>query len=251
MVNTGKPSSGCGTCRARRIKVTFLFPFSESIQPRLTVKFQCDERKPTCFRCQKSKRECLGYRNPDYLHVSFEWKPRTKLNPIVELSELSNTNMVMAPFWSPEAKRPQPTNPPQSISRNRLFGSPTSTIPPPIEDQAICNFLRNFVMMPCHRNSSSYMAFVVPTIAGEKSLESTKSPLSTAVMAVSFALLGNAGHNKALLPRAVKQYSKALQQVNDALRNPQLALEDQTLATVITLGLFEVCYPIISEEIGC
>jgi hypothetical protein len=49
----------------------------------------------------------------------------------------------------------------------------------------------------------------------------------------------------------VKQYSKALQQVNDALRNPQLALEDQTLATVITLGLFEVCYPIISEEIGC
>jgi hypothetical protein len=94
------------------------------------------------------------------------------------------------------------------------------------------------------------MAFVVPTIAGEKSLESTKSPFSTAVMAVSFALLGNAGHNKALLPRAVKQCSRALQQVNDALRNPQLALEDQTLATVITLGLFEVCYPVISKEIG-
>jgi hypothetical protein len=159
--------------------------------------------------------------------------------------------MVMAPFWSPEAKRPQPTSPPQSISRNRLFGSPTSMIPPPIEDQAICNVLRNFVMTPCHGNSSSYMAFIVPTIAGEKSLESTKSPLSTAVMAVSFALLGNSGHNKSLLPRAAKQYSKALQQVNDALRNPQLALEDQTLATVITLGLFEVCYPIISKETGC
>jgi hypothetical protein len=97
----------------------------------------------------------------------------------------------------------------------------------------------------------SYMAFVVPTIAGEKSLESTKSPLSTAVMAVSFALLGNLSHHKALLPRTVKQYSKALQQVNDALRNPQLALEDQTLATVITLGLFEVCHSVIPREAEC
>lgn len=43
MVNTGKPSKGCYICRARRIK--------------------CDEGKPSCMKCLKSKRECLGYRD--------------------------------------------------------------------------------------------------------------------------------------------------------------------------------------------
>lgn len=44
MVNTGKPSGGCKLCRARRIK--------------------CDETKPFCLKCQKSKRQCPGYRDP-------------------------------------------------------------------------------------------------------------------------------------------------------------------------------------------
>lgn len=44
MVNTGKPSGGCKLCRARRIK--------------------CDETKPACLKCLRSKRQCPGYRDP-------------------------------------------------------------------------------------------------------------------------------------------------------------------------------------------
>ncbi|KAM0802873.1 hypothetical protein BDR22DRAFT_887210 [Usnea florida] len=44
MGNTGRPSTGCQTCRNRRIK--------------------CDERKPTCRNCQKGARPCPGYRDP-------------------------------------------------------------------------------------------------------------------------------------------------------------------------------------------
>lgn len=35
--------TGCLTCRKRRIK--------------------CDERKPHCFNCERSKKLCLGYEN--------------------------------------------------------------------------------------------------------------------------------------------------------------------------------------------
>ncbi|CUM51796.1 unnamed protein product [Debaryomyces tyrocola] len=35
--------TGCLTCRKRRIK--------------------CDERKPYCFNCERSKKVCLGYEN--------------------------------------------------------------------------------------------------------------------------------------------------------------------------------------------
>jgi hypothetical protein len=41
MVNPGHPSKGCITCKRRRIK--------------------CDERRPTCVQCAKSKKTCLGY----------------------------------------------------------------------------------------------------------------------------------------------------------------------------------------------
>jgi hypothetical protein len=41
MVNPGHPSKGCITCKKRRIK--------------------CDERRPTCEKCARSKRVCLGY----------------------------------------------------------------------------------------------------------------------------------------------------------------------------------------------
>ncbi|CAN8106482.1 unnamed protein product [Discula destructiva] len=49
MVYCGKPSMGCTTCRERRIK--------------------CDETKPICKQCIKSRRHCSGYRSDfDILH---------------------------------------------------------------------------------------------------------------------------------------------------------------------------------------
>lgn len=43
MVNTGHRSTGCATCKLRRIK--------------------CDEARPQCRKCTKGKRTCTGYRS--------------------------------------------------------------------------------------------------------------------------------------------------------------------------------------------
>ena len=95
--------------------------------------------------------------------------------------------------------------------------------------------------MPCKGNAHSYMDFIIPAMKDEKSLVSPKSSLGTAVMAVAMATFGNRRKSQTGLAKASKQYGRALQLVNAALRDPDLALEDQTLATVIILGFFEVC----------
>ena len=59
-------------------------------------------------------------------------------------------------------------------------------------------------------------------------------------MSVAMALFANKRRYGSLLAKAARRYSEALYQVNELLRDPELALEDQTLATIIILGLFEV-----------
>jgi hypothetical protein len=93
------------------------------------------------------------------------------------------------------------------------------------------------------------MEFLLPAMKGEKSLVSPKNSLSTAVMAVSMALFANRRKVQPLLTMAAKHYSKALHQINEALQDPKLAYEDQTLATVIILGLFEV-YSALGSYVG-
>lgn len=52
MVNTGHPSRACKLCRSRRIR--------------------CDETKPHCLKCKKSKRQCPGYRDPFEINLRDE-----------------------------------------------------------------------------------------------------------------------------------------------------------------------------------
>ncbi|KAN0110626.1 hypothetical protein V8E51_007013 [Hyaloscypha variabilis] len=214
MVNTGKPSQGCGTCRARRIK--------------------CDERKPTCFRCQKSKRECTGYRNQLFLRRLGSGK-----GDAVNWQQMPNSNQgdLYGKDWSKSISKVtyRSVSPPETI----ILSPPTFGMSISIEEEALCHFIDSFVLMPCRGNSRSYMDFIIPAMQGEKSLSSPKTSLNTAIMAVSMASFGNRRRHKPVLAKAAKQYAKALQQINEALLDPELALEDETLATVIILGLFE------------
>jgi hypothetical protein len=118
--------------------------------------------------------------------------------------------------------------------------SPTYCLTTSIDDQAFCFFLKNFVLSPCKGNSRSYISFVVPAMMKEQTQTSKPSLLCTSVKAVSLALFGNRPNSRSLQSKAAKQYSKALKEVNHALANPKLALEDQTLAAVIMMGIFEV-----------
>jgi len=138
--------------------------------------------------------------------------------------------------------------PPISPVYEMLPLSPRYCLQASIDDQAFCYFLKNFVLSPCKGNSRSYMSFVIPVMEEHKRNMTKSSTLAISVKAVSLALLGNRPNSRSLRPRAAKQYSAALKEVNHALQSPDLVLEDQTLAAVIVLGPFEACN--MSEELA-
>jgi hypothetical protein len=91
------------------------------------------------------------------------------------------------------------------------------------------------------------MGFTVPVLEHQKVLRGDEiaspkgeSKLAIAVMASGLALLGNRPSSRHLMPKAMKCYSRALKEINEALLVEREAVEDDTLAAVIVLGLFEV-----------
>jgi hypothetical protein len=147
MVNTGKPSQVYGTCRARRINV---FQSSLSCSNlRLINYLRCDERKPTCFRCQKSKRQCTGYRNQLFLRRlggkgNFDTDNRIFDSNDGALAELT------LPKRSPTSTIASSSSPDTVVVSPLSCGTSTS-----IEEEALCYFIKNFVLMPCKGNSRS------------------------------------------------------------------------------------------------
>jgi hypothetical protein len=115
----------------------------------------------------------------------------------------------------------------------------TAHLTTPIEDQAMCYFMRNFVLMPGKSSSRGHLAF----IPGEMRTEDRDfghSAIRTVVKAAALSFLASRVNSSSMRQGAAEAYSVALKYVNSAIRNPTLALEDQTLAAVALLSIFEV-----------
>jgi hypothetical protein len=104
-----------------------------------------------------------------------------------------------------------------------------------LEQQALCHFLANWVLIHPEGTSHGYMECTVTLIGAAL----PESAFSLCIKATAMASLASRPHSKALLPRANMYYAKALSTLNAALRDPVMAYQDQTLAAVIMLGLYE------------
>lgn len=113
----------------------------------------------------------------------------------------------------------------------------------PVEEQAPCFFLSNYVLAPIPNDTTprGYFDFLGPLMKGE----GPESQLTLAFSAVSMASLANrpsSKHRADLRQLAIAQYTKALKATNLALQNPVTQKTDQTLAAVLMLGFYEVSY---------
>ncbi|KAF7916393.1 uncharacterized protein EAE98_010693 [Botrytis deweyae] len=262
MVNTGKPSKGCYLCRARRIK--------------------CDEGKPSCMRCHKSKRECPGYRDEFELKLRDQTKAtkrksstsfdttvptftvdshsyqfgqsrndrptKRRMNTsdngiIYRTSDSINdttTNLFYISSYADYGSA-EPTMPisPVSEIENELPWSPKTVIPrefsPPIDQQATCFFLSNFVLLPRGHTAKGNLDFLIPLVYGS----SRETSLVLALNAVALVAFANQPNARKLLPLADRQYVTALNQINNDLQDVHKAKEDATLAAVFLLSFYE------------
>ncbi|QUC18800.1 uncharacterized protein UV8b_03041 [Ustilaginoidea virens] len=206
-----------------------------------TRRIKCDETKPTCNQCSKSRRICPGYK--DEFDLVFRNETQA-----TERRARRATKKSLAHRQGREADRgasPSPSSSSSSSSDSGCSVSPTtpnsqlrvSAAPQiPLEDQAACHFISNYVQVPRHGSLIGFMEFVVPLLKAEK------VPLhyQYAFQACGLASLNNGvGNRNHFEKQALGKYTKALSTTFAALRDPEVAKEDATLAAVLLLGLFE------------
>lgn len=112
------------------------------------------------------------------------------------------------------------------------------------EQQAICAFFLDFVLLPRHPDSiEGHLEHLLPLYT----TTSADSPLSLATSSVALMISGGSPtrRNDQQLGRTI--FGKALRKTSAAIRNPEESRKDETLMAVLLLGLFEVrCFTFLA-----
>ena len=107
----------------------------------------------------------------------------------------------------------------------------------PAEDQASCFFFSNYVE-PANAHNSMYE--YLPAMYGSTHRDSA---LFFVITALGLAGLSNHKCAPQLMSEATLRYDAALHLVNEMLGDPVTAKADQTLVSILLLGLYEVRRP--------
>jgi len=213
---------------------------------------QCDEGKPTCQQCAKSKRECGGYRSEfEIVHrdqtKSTVRRMRKALDgqqqPPTPTSASTPTPMFPTAVFvleQTQLQTPAPSPQEEQEQRRQQQQSPGPQPSPtvPIAQRASCFFASNFILVPSGSTPHGFMEYLVPLIETAH----PDSSLSYAFNACAFAALGNRVRTDSVdfAALALKQQTNALKRTHVALGNPATANTDTTLASVLLLSLYEV-----------
>ncbi|CAG8957931.1 hypothetical protein HYFRA_00000273 [Hymenoscyphus fraxineus] len=257
MVNTGKPSRGCYMCRARRIK--------------------CDEGRPSCNRCLKSKRTCPGYREMPESSSRDETKLTKKESfrvnsrpPFVGPDQnqiLQSGNYHVEDGFSNQvpitATASNPTTPNStwkytkrsrgSINSISSMSSSASTSPTSFSQRGRhSGCITAYLSTPADQKAACYFLsnFVLLPGQGNRrghlefllpilNTERPNSAVHAAFSAVSLAAFGTRPDSGNILPSANRSYCNALQMIKTSLTDPKIALSDSTIVAVLLLTFFE------------
>jgi hypothetical protein len=190
---------------------------------------QCDETKPTCNQCAKSRRECPGYKD------EFDLVFRNETQATERRARKANKKAISLKMVQDSGQGQlinKPTTPPKASNV-----SPVDTFPQvPIIDQASCHFISNFVLVPRQGSTRGFMEYLVPMLR----TESHPQHFRLAFDACALASLGNrVGAGVNIRNMALARYTKALASTYQALRDPEISRQDSTLASILLLGMFE------------
>ncbi|GKT52427.1 transcriptional regulatory protein PHO23 [Colletotrichum spaethianum] len=274
MVNTGHPSRACKLCRARRIK--------------------CDETKPFCLKCAKSKRVCPGYRDAFEINLRDETQSTIRKAKSAALRKAIKEGRAteqdeegegqiqpQVMEWTPPAAQPPrqrqvniipvtsdddwfdrySNSSSSDVSPSMSYASSLSyisnrapdafvsfkdieggtygmphTLQTPLDQQATCYFLANYVLAPPTGVGRGILTFVLPLL---NMPTYQASPLQSAFSAVSMAALAGRPNSRRLSSMAHLHYSKALEDLTRAMQDKLAVRQDTTLASAILLAFYE------------
>ncbi|MDI1493588.1 MAG: hypothetical protein OHK93_005379 [Ramalina farinacea] len=238
MVYQGKPSGGCANCRKRKIK--------------------CDELRPACSRCLNTRRVCPGYVARFDLVLRDQTRSVRRKALDKKISPPSAVGRSSFRVYMP----PQASSPPASTSSEDSVSSyhilagtgeePSyATIKkakldnhgsiPRLSDhfpeqEAICAFFLDFVLLPRHPDSfRGHLEHLLPLYQGAL----PNSPIALATSSVALSLSSNPHNCCSDRQLARNIFGRALRKTSNAIRDPVDSLKDETLMAVLLLGLYE------------
>ncbi|KAJ3495940.1 hypothetical protein NLG97_g3034 [Lecanicillium saksenae] len=211
MVYHGVPSAGCFLCRKRKIK--------------------CDEAKPFCTRCQKSKRVCPGYPAPPDARSM----PRLQ-DPKAYATDTELSSSCVAQKIGGAGARVQCWLVDAANCRSQV--SPLgATLRQSTIDAARCHFLSNFVLISPSGTNRGLFEFTISLLKTEPCGEA----YSMAFKACSLASLAYCqGLDTVLEQQALLYYDRALKATYHALTNTNAAVSDGVLGAILLLAMFEL-----------
>ena len=116
-----------------------------------------------------------------------------------------------------------------------LNPNPAAALNIPVHKQATCYFFRNYVLDEAMHNEG-FMAYL-PHVYDNEVVDSL---LDNVVIALGLVGIGHTRKSPSALYAAHIRYVKALSGINAKLKVPKDARADQTLITVMLLGMYEV-----------
>ncbi|KAL4864109.1 hypothetical protein BDV12DRAFT_189152 [Aspergillus spectabilis] len=197
MVGVAGKSKGCNTCRKRKIA--------------------CDQQKPVCVKCTRSKRVCGGYQRETVFVLSPSMSPQG----IAGCTTTSSSAFVVRGSGKESTHSFTDTSTAYTLLNSHIE-----------RHNLVQAFLLNCFPSQPATSSHSWIPLLgeLPTKGEALELSST---------AVAASAIGHMFHHRALVKLSLGYYTRALHQLRQALRDPSLAREDGTLAACMALSQYE------------
>ncbi|EKJ77923.1 hypothetical protein FPSE_01849 [Fusarium pseudograminearum CS3096] len=203
MVFPGALSRGCDRCRKRKIK--------------------CDGRRPGCKRCELYKASCPGYDRP--LAFRFHGEPGHSLvrgEPITRRKSVQTLVVSKGSSYG--------------LASSRLTSLMVARQPQPsFEDESLAFFLQEYCIQPAAGVIGGHLEF----LEGMYKDASRSSCIRPATLAIAYMALSRHYKSSTLYVAARSHYGAALRTVNRDLSLSKRPLKDETLVSLMLMGMIE------------
>ncbi|KAL4805617.1 hypothetical protein BDV18DRAFT_141390 [Aspergillus unguis] len=218
MVYPGRPSTGCMTCRTRRIK--------------------CDEQRPHCKACLRTGRECPGYPHP--LDVVLRPQSQAVFKRRGGPAQHNRKETVPSPDSSGSANSLSPSTststPASGISPISICSQIPGGLYLPMEDSVTALFFNSYIYSPRDPLIRPGSMECLPQLYGAAPYDSHLRLGSLAIAYFSVAAWMRQEH---LLLLAQQCFGKALSKFRMALMGDVEAGYDEILMTLVLLYIYE------------
>ena len=263
------PSRGCRTCRQRRIKVGGPLEIKTDhhrdarnnfrSRPELT-ETQCDETRPACNQCTRTRRPCPGYelervklqfRNENDFAGGAARKPRktfgrsimklSSQTPSVKPANVDATPSIVSSVA--ESSLDSVSNE-ASEDSNQDSGSGGTVVPRSlsisVEVQAFTNFAHKYFITSTSFPLPEIWSHL-PNYCSHWESPVQDSMLGLAVNALALATFDRSHPTSGAMETGRPMYTRAIAKVNQGLSDMNQATSDHLILTVLLLINYEVC----------